>query len=152
MQEKDFALTKTLLFDGESSLRSKAAQKTIKEQLDIVVHADSYFKRTMAERAVREFKLRMTVCLNHKKSPAGINFKLWKNKVQFVVDTINASKPFYRSKTALLTAYFTQAPTPSLPQKQPFMYRFSLGERVRFFLSKAERKNLGFKYSLSFGK
>lgn len=155
MQEKEFSFTKKLLFDGESSLRSKINQQIIKNQLNIDCFADPYFKRTMAERSVREFKTRMSIRLDQfekRKKNNGINFKLWKDHINPVVDSINRNKKSYRSKTAILLDYFTQKPTPSLPQNQNRLYRYEIGTQVRFFLTKAERQQLGFKYSLAYGK
>ena len=153
LQEKEFSLTKKLLFDGETSLRSKSNQKTIKDTLNIDCFADPYFKRSMAERSVREFKTRMSIKLEQleKKKKNGINYKSWKEHVNSVVNSININKKSYRSKTAILIDYFTQPPTPSLPQNQNELYRYKIGTRVRFFLTKAERQQLGFKYSLAYG-
>jgi hypothetical protein len=154
LQEKEFSLTKKLLFDGETSLRSKVNQKIIKEKLSIDCFADPYFKRSMAERSVREFKTRMSIYLeqiNSKQKKDGINYKLWKENVDVVVNSINMNKKKYRSKTAILLDYFTQKPTPSLPQQQNQLYRYKIGTKVRFFLTKAERQKLGFKYSLAYG-
>jgi len=64
MQVREFQKIKTLLFDGESALRSSAAQRDIKNKLGITVHADPYWKRSFAERAIYEIKLRMSIHLN----------------------------------------------------------------------------------------
>ena len=56
-------MTRTVLFDGESALRSKKAQKEIADKLNITVHAEAYFKRSLAERAIREIKTCMTIHL-----------------------------------------------------------------------------------------
>lgn len=153
MQEKEFSFTKKLLFDGESSLRSKINQQTIKAKLNIDCYADPYFKRSMAERSVREFKTRMTIQLEQfkKKNTNNINFKPWKEHVNSVVNSINANKKNYRSKLAILQDYFTQEPTPSLPQNHNRLYLYNIGEKVQFFITKAERQQLGFKYTLSYG-
>jgi hypothetical protein len=58
--------TKHILFDGESALRSKVAQEKIKKALDITVYADPYWKRSLAERYIREVKLRMVILLDMK--------------------------------------------------------------------------------------
>lgn len=145
-------------------MRSKNNQQIIKEKLNIDCLADPYFKRTMAERSVREFKTRMSILLdqlerkkrNNKKTLNNqihsINFRMWKEHVDRVVNSINSNKKTFRSKTAILLDYFTQKPTVSLPQQQPKLYRYEIGTRVRFFLTKAERQQLGFKYSLAYGK
>lgn len=150
-QDKHFSLTKTILFDGESSLRSKQAQKIIKTQLNVTVFADPYFKRLMAERAVREVKVRMAVRLNSIKKHDKVNWKLWKNELPFVVNAINNNKPDYRSITAMLIAYFTQKIPPSVPQHQENMYKFKIGDRVRFFLPKLDRTSYTTKWSLMYG-
>ena len=64
LQEKEFQLTRTLLFDGESGLRSKTAQQQIFDKYQIKVHAEPYFKRNLAERAIKECKLRMAILLD----------------------------------------------------------------------------------------
>jgi hypothetical protein len=66
MQVREFQKIKTLLFDGESALRSSAAQRDIKNKLGITVHADPYWKRSFAERAIYEIKLRMSIHLDFK--------------------------------------------------------------------------------------
>jgi hypothetical protein len=58
-----------LLFDGESGLRSKKAQNIIADKFNIKVHAEAFYKRNMAERAIREIKLRMAVLLDLEKKP-----------------------------------------------------------------------------------
>lgn len=58
-KEKEFKLCRTLLFDGESGLRSKKTQQEIFKKFQIKVYADPFYKRYFAERAVREIKLRM---------------------------------------------------------------------------------------------
>jgi hypothetical protein len=64
LQQKDFQLVKTLLFDGESGIRSAKAQKQIYKELNIKVHAEPFYKRNMAERAIKEIKLRMAIHLD----------------------------------------------------------------------------------------
>ena len=58
MQVREFQKVRTLLFDGESALRSPAVQKEILSKLKIKIHAEPYWKRSMAERAIGEIKLR----------------------------------------------------------------------------------------------
>jgi hypothetical protein len=41
-------------------------QRDILEKLNIKIHAEPFWKRAMAERAIREIKLRMAVCLDLK--------------------------------------------------------------------------------------
>ncbi len=151
-QDKHFSLTKSVYFDGESALRSKQAQKIIKTQLGLNVFADPYFKRAMAERAVREIKLRMAIRLNAIKKNDKVNWKHWKNELPYVVDTINNNKKVYRSLHAMLIAYFTQKIPPSVPQNQSNMYRYDIGQRVRFYLPKNERLSYtSTKWSLMYG-
>jgi predicted acetyltransferase len=64
MQVREFQKVKTLLFDGESSLRSPALQKEIKNKLQIKIHAEPYWKRSLAERAIGEIKIRMAIHLD----------------------------------------------------------------------------------------
>jgi hypothetical protein len=52
------------LFDGESGLRSIKSQKTIFDKFQIKVHAEPFFKRNMAERAIKEIKLRIAILLD----------------------------------------------------------------------------------------
>jgi len=107
----------------------------------------------MAERAVREFKLRMSIKLNTVKKNDKINWKLWKDYLPFVVDSINNQRTRkYRSKFAMLVDYFTQKPQPSLPQHQDRLFQFNIGEKVRFFRAKSDRKSLNSKWSLTYGK
>jgi hypothetical protein len=51
------------LFDGEAGLRSQKAQSEIAKKYLIKVHAEPFFKRNMAERAIREIKLRLSIVL-----------------------------------------------------------------------------------------
>lgn len=60
---KEFQNAKMLLFDGESGLRGKRVQNILKEKYDLKIHAEPYFKRSMAERAIKEVKLRMALLL-----------------------------------------------------------------------------------------
>jgi len=62
--DRDFESTRTLLFDGESALRSRKAQNEIYDKLGITVRADAFFKRAIAERSIREIKLRMAIHLD----------------------------------------------------------------------------------------
>jgi predicted acetyltransferase len=63
LQVREFQKVRTLLFDGESALRSPAVQKEIQNKLKIKIHADPYWKRSMAERAIGEIKLRTQIHL-----------------------------------------------------------------------------------------
>lgn len=59
-------MTRVILFDGESGLRSATAQKTILEKFKIVLRADAYWKRPLAERYIREVKLRVAIALENR--------------------------------------------------------------------------------------
>ena len=63
-QTREFLNTRTLLFDGESALRSKTVQREIFDKLNIKIHAQAFWKRAMAERAIKEVKLRMAIRLD----------------------------------------------------------------------------------------
>lgn len=49
------------MFDGESGLRSKKTQNEIYAQHRIKIHAEPFYKRNMAERAIKEIKLRTAI-------------------------------------------------------------------------------------------
>lgn len=55
-----------MLFDGETSLRSQKIKNLIKQQHGLRIHAEPYFKRNIAERAVKEIKLRTVILLDLK--------------------------------------------------------------------------------------
>ena len=93
-QDRDFKMTAKLLFDGEVALTSKKAQKEIHSKFNIVVHAEPFFKRLMAERAIKEIKLRMRILLNLKS-----NFFL----ILFIVDRVYTLFLFRRNVKAMET-------------------------------------------------
>lgn len=64
MQDKNFETTRQLLFDGESALKSKQVQAQIRKRFNIKIHAEPYWKRSFAERAILEVKLRMAIHLD----------------------------------------------------------------------------------------
>lgn len=70
-----FAFTNTILFDGESALRSVKAKKKIKEKLGIVLHSDPFFKRNLAERGIREFKTRLSIHLQMEGKNSKLNHR-----------------------------------------------------------------------------
>ena len=147
LQNKNFKLTTVLLFDGESGLRSKKTQSIIADKYNITVHAESFFKRNMAERAIREIKLRMAIFLDIQQQP----LTKWRNNLETVVNIINQKKPQYKSVDQMLTAFFTQNPT-LIPQSMTQFYKFNIGDIVRINAFPNQRRNLGFKYSLNIGK
>lgn len=136
-----------LLFDGESGLRSKKAQTIIFDKFNIKVHAEPFYKRNMAERAIREIKLRMAILLDLEQEP----FTQWRNYLEKVLTIINQNKKQYKSIMQMLTAYFTKE-TVVLPQTLPHYYKFNVNDTVRIDASPAQRRNLGFKYSLNIGR
>ena len=69
----------------------------------------------------------------------------WKDNLQFGLDSFNSRNKKY-------IGFFTNPVTTILPQENPKLYKFKIGDRVRINLSKAERANLSFKYSLHYGK
>ena len=151
LQNKNFKLTTVLLFDGESGLRSKKTQSIIADKYNITVHAESFFKRNMAERAIKEVKLRMAIQLDLEDQP----LTKWRNYLDPVVNLINRNKKEYKSVLQMLTAFFTansQNDTAHLPQSIASFYKFKINDTVRINVMPAQRKNLGFKYSLNIGK
>ena len=64
MQDKNFETTRQLLFDGESALKLKKVQEEIRKRFNIKIHAEPYWKRSFAERAILEVKLRMSIHLD----------------------------------------------------------------------------------------
>ena len=103
MQDKNFETTRQLLFDGESALKFKQVQAQIRKRFNIKIHAEPYWKRSFAERAILEVKLRMAIHLDMEgKNPPlhfcpmiyifvclGLGLNKWKDHIQFVVDSIN---------------------------------------------------------------
>ena len=49
------------MFDDETGLRSQKTQKEIYTQYQIKIHAEPFYKRNMAERAIKEIKLRTAI-------------------------------------------------------------------------------------------
>jgi hypothetical protein len=136
-----------LLFDGESGLRSKKAQNIIADKFNIKVHAEAFYKRNMAERAIREIKLRMAVLLDLEKKP----LTQWRNHLEQVLQIINQNKKQYKSVMQMLADFFTKE-TVNLPQTSDQIYKFNIGDKVSIDAFPNQRRNLGFKYSLNMGK
>ena len=101
----------------------------------------------MAERAIREIKLRMAIFLDIQQQP----LTKWRNNLETVVNIINQNKPQYKSVDQMLTAFFTQNPT-LIPQSMTQFYKFNIGDIVHINAFPNQRRNLGFKYSLNIGK
>jgi len=147
-KEKSFRYIHTLLFDGESGLRSKKIQNIILEKFNLTIHAESHYKRNLAERMVREIKLRTSILLNLK----GQSLKQWKNVLPHVVNIINYhQEKKFKSKNQMLTAYFTSN-TEMIPQSNKRFYKFDINDKVKIEMTPVQRKQLGFKYSLNRGK
>ena len=166
MQDKNFETTRQLLFDGESALKSKKVQEEIRRRFDIKIHAEPYWKRSMAERAIYELKLRMSIHLdfegNAPPPPAphtwfqffyllGLALNKWRDHLQFVLDSINRNKKDYRSRLNMLISYFTASPVINVPQQSAQFYKYKIRDKVRIDLNKTQRTALGFKYSLYYG-
>jgi len=64
LKDKHFKRVKTVLFDGESGLRSKNAQNIINKKYGLKIHAEPMYKRNQAERCIREIKLRTAILLD----------------------------------------------------------------------------------------
>ena len=56
---REFKDTRTILFDGESALKSKIAQKKILAETNIVIKANPFYKRVLAEIAIKNIKMKM---------------------------------------------------------------------------------------------
>jgi hypothetical protein len=141
-------LTRTLLFDGESGLRSKNVQNEMLKKHQLKIHAEPFFKRNMAERAIREIKLRMLLLLDMEKKP----LTRWKEYLPTIINTINNyNKKTYRSLQNQLLSYFTQQ-YPSIPQSHSSLYKFKVNDIVGFNAFAKERRQIGFKYTFNLGK
>jgi len=81
----------------------------------------------------------------------GLALNKWKDNLSFVLDSINRNKINYKSQMNELTAFFTTPTTTIVPQQQEKLYKYKIGDRVRFNLNKAERTAVNFKYSLHYG-
>lgn len=76
----------------------------------------------------------------------------WARHLSTVLAILNAKVTSFRSTSEILSRYFT---TPdnivNIPQKDSRFFRFNVGDRVYVHLSPAQRKALGFKWSLAPG-
>jgi hypothetical protein len=140
--------TRMLLFDGESGLRSKKVQNEMLQKYQLKIHAEPFFKRNMAERAIREIKLRMLLLLDMENKP----LTRWKEHLPTVLNTINNhNKKTYRSLQNQLLSYFTQQ-YPSIPQSHSALYKFKVNDIVGFNAFAKERRQIGFKYTFNLGE
>lgn len=144
LKDKYFKLTNTLLFDGESGLRSAKSQNILYDRFKLNVHAESIYKRNMIERAIREIKLRLALILDQRKEP----LKNWKNYLSEVVQILNGAQKEYKSTNAMLTDYFT---TPSTVIPQVDLFKFQINDKVEIDLTPKQRRDLSFKWSLHKG-
>lgn len=115
--------------------------------MGIRVYADAYFKRNLAERYVKEVKLRMAVLLDFKK----LSFREWRQYIDHIVANINNNREIKdKSLNLMLTRYFTQ-PTVVMPQHNVQMFLYNINDKVFIDLKKSERQDVSFKYSLNRG-
>ncbi len=138
-------MVNTVLFDGESALRSKQNKKLIQEKLNINVIADPAYKRNFAERYVREYKVRTAVLLENKK----LSLNQWRNYISDVVNVINNTKP-KSSINQILTDYFSKEIT-VFPQQNLNFFKFNINDKVKIDLTKKQRNDLSFKWTLNRG-
>ena len=80
----------------------------------------------------------------------GLSLARWRDYLPYVLNTINRGKTEFKSKQNMLIHYFTQKPV-MFPQQQAEYFKYHIGQRVRLPLTKAERTDLGFKWSLNKG-
>lgn len=135
-----------MLFDGESSLNSLKAKKKLKDTYNLTIFVNPKYKQVLAERFIREVKLRVSIALDLE------NLKLsqWKNVLFNVVTTINA-KLKKNSLTNQLKEFFLRSTTHYVPQQKATLYKFKPGDRVITDLSREQRKQFNYKYSLFYG-
>jgi hypothetical protein len=57
-------MTQVIRFDGESSLRSVRTQDIVFKRFGVRIHARSGYKQLLAERMIKEVKLRVSVALH----------------------------------------------------------------------------------------
>jgi len=163
---KGFRRINRLLFDGESSLASRHVQEKLRQQFNVEILAEAHFKRTMAERMIREIKLRTAIALDnqgtlpfkqhdqhrcHHFIYLGEALNHWSQVLPQVINSINYfNERSYKSVHQELIDYFTK-PTVQVPQSLNKMYRFSKGQEVYIDATPEQRKQLGFKYTLNKG-
>ncbi len=80
----------------------------------------------------------------------GLKFNSWKKVLPEVLSAINYSKKTSRNPRDILKDYFTSE-YPVLPQHMDF-YKFKIGELVGLDLTRPQRSNLTYKYSLYYGR
>jgi ADP-heptose:LPS heptosyltransferase len=157
-------MTQVIRFDGESSLRSVRTQDIVFKRFGVRIHARPGYKQLLAERMIKEVKLRVSVALHLQGNLKnflmcvstsinyffylGLKLNAWKQVLNHSVNSINYNKIAYKSKLGLLKDFFTKPPV-VIPQSIKNIYRFSVGEKVYVDLTPIQRKNIGFKWSLN---
>lgn len=81
LKQKEFQNANTLLFDGESGLRGRRIQNIVQEKYGLKIHAEPHFKRSLAERAIKEIKLRTSLLLEMEGACVHVTKKNLKNKL-----------------------------------------------------------------------
>ena len=81
----------------------------------------------------------------------GENLTKWKTHLDTVLNAINFTRKTYRNYNDLLVEYFTSF-SPVIPQSLEQLYKFKVGDKVLIDIPPSTRKNLGFKWSLQYGK
>jgi len=132
------------LFDGESALKGAATQKEIEKTYHLKVYAQPGYKRVLAERYIREFKLRLYINLDMKKEP----LTRWKNYVEQCVALINGQTK-KTTKNELLTFFVRE--TDNLPQTNSVFYKYNIGDYCLVDMDRLTRKSLGFKWTRNLG-
>jgi len=129
--------------------------------------AEPYYHRNLAERAVREIKLRMALRLDYEgryiqstdKAATGIKLYIsgkslrhWRSYIDNVVDSINRhGEKSYKSMNELFKSYFTQ-PHVNIPQDLSKFYKFQVQDKVYIDVPPPGRRDLSFKYTLNQGR
>jgi len=129
--------------------------------------AEPYYHRNLAERAVREIKLRMALRLDYegrysrstdkaatgsKLYLAGKSLRHWRSYLDNVVDSINRhGEKSYKSMNELFKSYFTQ-PSVNIPQDLSKFYKFQVQDKVYIDVPPPGRRDLSFKYTLNQGR
>lgn len=143
-QDRNFKHLKILLFDGESALKGATIQQQIEKEFNLKVFAQPGYKRVLAERYIREFKLRLFIALDIKKEP----LTKWKNYYEKCVALINARSKI--SKNEVLT-FFTRE-MDYIPQTHGRFFKYNVGDQCLVDVDRLTRKSLGFKWTRNLGR
>ena len=101
----------------------------------------------MAERAIREIKLRVALSLHYNKMP----LSAWKKVLDNVITIINMHRIRKKISTQQTLIDFFTSPAVNIPQKNASLYKFNIGDQIKVYLSNNERRDLSFKYTLNKG-